>query len=289
MPLYYDAQVANDIATQLAEHVGGTVDGFVALMNERAAAIGCTNTHFTNPSGMPDTEHYSTAADMALIMQECLKNDLFRKIIATETYTVPPTNKTSSERIYENHCKLILPGGEFYYAPCIGGKTGFTQAAWRTLVTAAERDGRTLICVLLRGPDNTDFSDTKRLYEYAFYNFSVVELDGVPCSLPTGFDTSALTKETTERGDGSVLVTWKCNKLPVGSKVFDAEEYRTQSGAVNDSGPGEEVQTAEVEAAPEGGAPSRDKMVLALAVLLLILAGAIYAYYRSGGGRRRRR
>lgn len=230
---------ANDIATQLGKYTGGSVEAFAEMMNRRAAEIGCTSSHFVNPSGMPDSEHYSTAMDMALIMQECLKNDVFRKIIGTLSYTVPPTNKNSAARVYDNHCSLIQPKSEYYYQDCIGGKTGFTQAAWRTLVSAAERGGRTLICVTMRGPDKTDYTDTKNLFEYGFNNFTVRELDGVPVNLPDGFDTSLLTKEETELSGGRKKVVWKYKKMPVGSGIVREEpELMLHSLAVGSSGKG---------------------------------------------------
>lgn len=210
---------ANDIATQLGKHVGGSLPAFAEMMNSRAEEIGCTGSHFVNPSGMPDSDHYSTAADMALIMRECLKNDLFRKIIATRSYTVPPTNKTAEERVYDNHCSLIQPSSEYYYEYCIGGKTGFTKAAWRTLVTAAVRDGRTLICVTMRGPDRSDYIDTADLFEYGFLNFERREIEGVMCSLPAGFDAALLEKEETPDPSGNRKTVWNYANIPVGEKI----------------------------------------------------------------------
>ena len=281
---------ANDVATSLAEHVAGSVSAFADMMNARAAELGCTSTHFTNPSGMPDSDHYTTAYDMALIMRECLKNEYFRDIIATPVYTVPPTNKTAQERVYENHCKLIMPSSDVYYEPCIGGKTGFTQAAWRTLVTAAEKDGRTLICVLMRGPNNTDFTDAKNLFEYAFRNFEVTELDGVPVNLPSGFDTSILTKEVTEGGDGYDTVTWKYNKLPVGSARVPHPGAEASSQV--SQGDGDDEAGAANGREREHGGISKVSLIL-LTVFLGVFALSLYIFLtaggRSGGGRRRSR
>ena len=195
---------ANDIAAQLAEYVGGSVEAFVQMMNDRCALIGTTGTHFNNPNGLPGDNHYTTAMDMALIMQECLKNQTFRQIISTPIYTVPPTNLTPTERTYENHCKLIVESdAEHYYPYCIGGKTGYTDLAWRTFVTAAEKDGRTLICVTLHGPDKSDFTDHKNLFEYGFNNFYTDpcemeaeegwEISG-GVTIPVEFDGRALTR-----------------------------------------------------------------------------------------------
>ena len=177
---------ANDIANQLAEHTGGTLEHFVEMMNERAREIGCKNTHFTNPSGMPDTEHYTTAEDLALIMKECLNNETFRKISATEAVTIPPTNKTTENRTYTNHNALVVTGSDYYYPCCIAGKTGYTDAAWRTFAAAAEKDGRTLVCVVLRGPDRSDFTDAAKLFDYGFNEFDRIEVPGGCVTLPRG-------------------------------------------------------------------------------------------------------
>ena len=304
---------ANDIATQLGKHVGGEdLDHFVEMMNERAAEIGCENSHFVNPSGMPDTEHYSTAEDMALIMQECLKNETFRKIIATTSYTVPATNKTSEARTYENHCKLILPGSEFYYEYCIGGKTGYTEAAWRTLVCAAEKDGKTLVAVTMRGPDNTDFSDMKNLFEYGFNQFTTEELDGVAVDLPEGFDVSLLSEEKTELSDGSTRITWKYNNLPVGSGTVQTGNASGSTAATADAAGTESEVPAEsltVSAAETNGAQvqadtsadvNREEesagikviriliSVLAVAALSAIIFGIVwYFWFEKNKGKRR--
>lgn len=224
---------ANDIADELAVHVAGSIEAFAEMMNQKAAEIGCTNTHFKNPSGMPDSEHYSTAYDMALIMQACLKNETFRKIIATQKYTVPATNKMSEERVYYNHCKLVLEGDEYYYRYCIGGKTGFTKAAWRTLVTAAEKDGRTLICVVMRGPDSTDFADTARLFDYGFDQFTKVSVPDGSVNLPSGISTDELTETETEEGDGSVLRRYFWQDLPVGSARSEPETLAASTVSVS--------------------------------------------------------
>ena len=196
---------ANDIAVELAVHVAGSVDAFCEMMNERAAAVGCTNTYFANPNGLPNEKHHTSAYDMALIMRECLKNETFRKIIATWSYTVPATNKTAEPRTYENHNRLIDTTSEYYYSSCIGGKTGYTDLAMRTLVCAAERDGRTLIAVTMGGADRSDFVDIAKLFEYGFNNFSTTETtdsSGMTGSytLPNGLPPTLTTAESTVPG-----------------------------------------------------------------------------------------
>ncbi len=280
---------ANDIATQLGKHVAGSVEAFAAMMNERAEEIGCVNTHFVNPSGMPDTEHYTTAGDMALIMRECLKNDFFRKIISTRSYTVPPTNKCASERVYDNHCSLIMPSSEYYYEPCIGGKTGFTQAAWRTLVTAAEKDGRTLICVTMRGPDKTDYTDTANLFEYGFNNFSVTAMDGVPVNLPDDFDQTLLEKEQVPLGGDTAEIVWKYKKMPVGSLIVSTETDRAEAASPAGSAGGSSTGEGIVKQAGVSYVPLIVLGALAALVVMLLVATAVSAAGRKKRRRRRRR
>lgn len=140
---------ANEVCLAVAEHISGSVDAFVELMNQKAAELGCTNTHFTNPNGLPDENHYTTAHDMALIAQAAYANPTFRKVCQTNTYCIPTTNVCGELRWLSNHHKM-LPERDYFYEGCTGGKTGFTQAALNTLVTYAERDGRKLVCVSLR-------------------------------------------------------------------------------------------------------------------------------------------
>lgn len=120
---------ANEVAAQVAEHVGGTQEKFVEMMNERAQELGCTNTNFANPSGLPDENHWTTANDMALIFREALKNEEFVKIIGTLSYTIEPTNMNPEPRTLTSHHALLVPSAPEHYDGCIGGKTGVTEAA----------------------------------------------------------------------------------------------------------------------------------------------------------------
>lgn len=164
---------ANDVSTQVAEVVGGSVQGFVDLMNQKAAELGCVNTHFNNASGLPDENHYTTAHDMALIAQAALKNEEFRKIVSTSDYTVPPTNLTAGSREYRNHHAMMhQEDTTWYYEGCLGGKTGYTDSALNTLVTYADRGGVNLISVVMHGESGPSVcEDTKTVLDYAYTNF----------------------------------------------------------------------------------------------------------------------
>lgn len=162
---------ANDFASQIAEHVGGNVEAFCQMMNEKAESLGCVNTHFNNAHGMPDENHYTCAYDMALIMREAIKNETFRKIATTQTYEIPATDLTE-KRTVSSHNGLIMPG-DYYYEDCIGGKTGYTDSAMCTFVSAAERNGVTLIESTMFSSTAADsFLNAKALYEYGFNNFT---------------------------------------------------------------------------------------------------------------------
>lgn len=142
----------NDAAVAIAEHVSGSVDAFCSLMNARAVEIGCTNTHFVTPHGLPAENHYTTAYDLALISREAMKNDTFRKIVSTQRSTIPWESR-GYDRILNNKNRLLAN-----YEGAIGIKTGYTKAAGRCLSFAAERNGMTLIGVVLNCPDWFDAS-----------------------------------------------------------------------------------------------------------------------------------
>ncbi len=159
----------------LAELVAGSVDNFVALMNLKASALGCVDTNFVNASGYPAENHYTNAYSLSLIMREAMKYETFQTIIGMKTVEIPATN-LSKARSFENTNALILSGG--YYNPyVIGGKTGYCRAAKNCLMTAAVKDGKGLITVILGADANTmtdgtvvkqQFSETNKLIEIGF-------------------------------------------------------------------------------------------------------------------------
>ena len=157
---------ANDAANILAAAVGGTVDNFVAMMNAKAEELGCTHTHFMNPSGLFDAEHYSSAYDMALIMAYAMENEEFKNIISTKEYQIETAGAITYLR---NHNKLL-----WQYDGCIGGKTGFTKNSGRCLVSCAEKDGIAVAAVTLN--DRNDWNDHKNLFDHAFSTVSQKEI-----------------------------------------------------------------------------------------------------------------
>ncbi|MBU5466302.1 D-alanyl-D-alanine carboxypeptidase [Virgibacillus sp. MSJ-26] len=152
----------NDAAVAISEHIGGSVEGFVHLMNEKAKWLGMTNTQFANPHGLTDEDHYSTAYDMAILMQYAMANEEFRKISGTTSYQAE--NRTY---YWQNKNKFLTK----YYEYSTGGKTGFTKKSGRTLITTAKKDNIELIAVTLNAPD--DWNDHTVLYEWGFENHNV--------------------------------------------------------------------------------------------------------------------
>lgn len=169
----------NDAANVLAESVSGSISEFVKLMNTKLQELGCTNTHFANAHGYSDDDHYTTALDMAKILKYCIKNDTFIKIFSTKEYTMEATNKTNSKRYFTNTNRLIQTKEDSvysrYYKYCIGGKTGYTDEAGKTLVTYGVKDNKNVIVTVFNGGTvegiDARYTDAINLFEYAFNNF----------------------------------------------------------------------------------------------------------------------
>ena len=169
---------ANEIGNIFAEHISGSVEDFSTLMNKKAAQLGCKNTHFKNPSGIHDTEHYSTAYDMALIARYCMKNETFRKTVSKLTCTVEPTDKYE-KRFFRNTNQLIDPSSDYYYEYAIGAKTGYTSQAKRCLIAASSKDNLELITVVLGAQSSTPdtrYLDTINLFEYGYSNYKIQKI-----------------------------------------------------------------------------------------------------------------
>ena len=194
---------ANDVATQIAVHVAGSVSAFADMMNQRAQELGCVNTHFVNASGMPDENHYTTAHDMALIFQQAIKNQDFLDIIGTQSFTIEPTNMNPESRVLNTHHALLSASAPEHYDGCFGGKTGVTAASKNTLVSGAARNGMTLIAVAMRADAGQVCQDHINMFDYGFNNFQKVEVPGGAVTIPKDVQVSDLT--TTESADGEAV------------------------------------------------------------------------------------
>ena len=166
---------ANDAAVAIAHTVSGSVDDFVALMNKKAKSLGLTNTHFVNPHGLYDENHYTTAEELSKIMAYAMKNPDFAKITACQKKAFSRDDGTSF--LFNNHNRLLKT-----YDGVIGGKTGFTKKSGRCLVSCAERDGLMLIAVTLSAPD--DWNDHAELYDFAFSSYERVYFDSQALQIP---------------------------------------------------------------------------------------------------------
>lgn len=215
---------ANDLAYAIAEHVGGTKEGFAAMMNERAKELGCVNTHFMNPHGLDEEEHYTCPADLAAITRPLLKNSSFVKISGSKNHEIPATNLCSESRWVLNTHLMIRKS--YPYEGVFAGKTGHTDLAGANLVTCAKRGNMTLISVIMKAPDDDAlYADTAALLDYGFDNFTTYNVTEEQISLgsdvPPLFnseDTVHLQHNEIVSTDSGLLV------LPVSASLSDLKK-----------------------------------------------------------------
>lgn len=245
---------ANECAFAVAEHVGGTMEKFVDMMNEKAKELGCKNTHFSNPHGLQDENHYTSAHDMALIAQAAYENETFRIITGTKIYTIPPTNKHPNEdTVLRNHHDMLVPyhHTQYVYENCVGGKTGYTDAANTTLVTYGEKDGMTLVCVVMNTQSPNQYLDTRSLLDYGFDNFQLVNIGDN--------ETKYQDAETVETGalsnskafvdideKASILLPKTAEFADASSEIIQNEETNDVVGTISYTYAGHEVGSADI-------------------------------------------
>ena len=172
---------ANEVGYIFAEDISGSIDNFANLMNKKAIEIGCKNTHFTNPSGIHNAEHYSTAYDMALIAQYCMKNTAFRNIVSMTSCTIQPTDKYE-KRYFKNTNDLLDSKSRYYYENAIGIKTGFTTQAKNCLIAGSKKDNMELITVALGAEATADGRSVRyvyniNLFNYGFENYKIQKIN----------------------------------------------------------------------------------------------------------------
>ena len=172
---------ANDAAVVLAEHISGSTENFAILMNEKAKEIGCTSTNFLNPYGAHDENHYSSAFDLAIMAKYAMKNETFRKLVSTTSYTLPTTNKYNKEDRYLSTTNALLYNNDYYYKYATGLKTGFTTPAKNCLIASANKNGLELLTVILGAGQNDQglsdrYLDTINLFEYGYSNYTTKEI-----------------------------------------------------------------------------------------------------------------
>ena len=168
---------ANDAANVLAEAVSGSLEAFAEEMTRQAQALGAMNTHFANANGLPDSQHFTTAYDMALITAAALKQERLATYFSTVNYTFPATN-LSPARSFSNKDRL-LPGGQYYYEGVLMAKTGWTSSAQGTFAAVVKQGDTTLVAVALKSPLLEDkYKDTHKLMDYGFTHYSAVKVSG---------------------------------------------------------------------------------------------------------------
>lgn len=235
---------ANECAYAIAEQVGADMGGgyntFIQKMNQTAKQIGCKKTHFVNPNGLPDQSHYTSAADMARIARLAYSDSTFRKIVSTKSYKIPKTNKNKHSLTCYNHHAMICNNrtNRYLYKWAVGGKTGFTNASWNTLVTYAKKGGKTYVCVVMKSSYDAQYKETKKLLNYCFDHFSSVNV----AKKETRYSEEQLKDELTAAGVAKKSVSSVAiNKnaaisLPKGADIADTKAVLSWSGSQQPSG-----------------------------------------------------
>lgn len=214
---------ANECAYAIAEHVGnGSIDKFIDMMNQKAKELGCTNSHFVNPNGLPDPDHYTSAHDMALIAAAAYKNPIVAKIVGTKQYTIPPTNKHTDPTPLNNHHQMLNSSktAKWLYDYCLGGKTGYTSLANHTLVTYAKKDNLLLACVVMNTDADSQYRDTINLFNFCFENFTEYSLkDSIDLQKENQTGTLGKDIRLLKVSDGGVVVPKTVELSDVQSKI----------------------------------------------------------------------
>lgn len=171
----------NDAGAAIAIGLSGSIDGFAEVMNQKAQELGMTHTHFVNPHGLHDENHYTTAEDMAILLRAAMQNETFRTVFGTASYQRPATNKNANPPVMENSNRLISTkkGEQYHYPYAIGGKTGYTDPAQGCLVASAKKEDRELICVIMGDNSSQNYrrwADSIMLFNYGFDQTQVVDI-----------------------------------------------------------------------------------------------------------------
>lgn len=318
---------ANEACLGMAEYIAGSVTDFVALMNQKAAELGLENTHFVNPNGLHDDDHYTCPKDLAKILWCAVSNDTLREIMSTQTYTIPATNKTADKRVLTTTDKLILSGNQYYDSRVVCGKTGYTTPAGNTLATYSEVGGMKLITVVMKAGQGVIFTATSAILDWCENNLEFALQSDVfgyakSVSTPDGGKIYAQPEgvlSAVVRKGGSIADCRAVYSLPesvsgqvnlgdalgtlelyIGEiKVGSARLVARTSWGLETSGPAEtSASTLSTVTAPPSGAGEGKKagsviktFLVALAAILL-LCGIVYAAVFCGSlylyGKRRR-
>lgn len=300
---------ANEVSHAVGSNTEGGYDNFIRLMNEKTKALGGLNSNFVNTNGMHDEEHYTTVYDMALISAAAFQNETFRKITSTNQYTIEATNLTEETRTFQQHHKMLRKNDSRYYEYCVGGKTGYTDAALTTLVTYATKDDVNLVSVVMRthGGGNNAYVDTRAMLDYGFENFTKVPVtidmlgsekyESVVSDsyvmLPSGISFEQLEceiKMPTELGNwrGEFIYTYEGQTVGIVEAVMTEDAYHELFG-VEVKETKKEEKTEEKSGLGIGGIILKTLLIL-LGIVLLAFVGLIgYALYQKKQREKRRR
>lgn len=307
-------QSSNQSANALAEHVGGSRAGFADMMNQRIAELGCTESHFANPSGLNDDTQRVTAYDMALISRACFQNETLLEIASTKSYKLPPTKNNPNGRTCSIEHKMLLEDDPNYDPDAIAGKTGWTSQAGQTLVTYAARDGRRQVAVTLKSTQKTHYSDTRTILDFGFVRFkninvadseidyvtgeNPVEINGVSyqpselsidpaavITLPgdaqfTDAEKKLVTEMPKDHPKGAVaLLSYTYNERKIGDAWLFGPVTEEEDSQASADPMTSQTATSSQPDSPSGGKPSGGKIGLPL----LLLFGGILLLFAAGG------
>ena len=291
---------ANEAAYAVAENVGKNAghdyNWFIEQMNSRCKELGGENSNFANTNGLHDPNHYTCARDMALIGRELFKHPEFFQIVQTLNYTIP-ASETTEEHVFHQKHKMLQPSNSNYYPYTIGGKTGYTSDALSTLITMADNGQTQLVCVVLRTHGKNIYPDTTNLFEYAFNNFTKVDVttqeksedietflteDGQSepnyVMLPNGVDFTALdqkiTQDTEDSSTGIVTYSYDGHelgtaKVKLSKSYLKAHTDSTQDESKSSGHDNSKKQTKSGKHLSLG--TTKGKIILGLSILLVIL------------------
>lgn len=215
----------NQAANALAEHVAGSIPAFVDMMNAKLDEIGCVESHFDNPSGLNGDTQNVSAYDMALIAQAAYRNETLLKINSDLTHTIGPTTNNPEGNSFRTEHRLLYTDdstSQFYFPEAVAGKTGYLLKAGNTLVTYAEKDGRHLVSVILKGQPRQYFVDGKELLSFGFRSFQNVVIAEQESRYVTGEETLSLDTGSFKASD-LMIEPGKVITLPLGATFADAE------------------------------------------------------------------
>jgi len=270
---------ANEVASAVAEHVGGSVEGFATLMNEEAKLLGCKNSNFVNANGLPDENHYTTAYDMALITRAFFADEVLTEMAGSVFYHINATATQPDEIDLQNHHRMLVGcryGSKYSYEYTLGGKTGYTDVARQTLVTCAQKDDMRLICVVLKDETPGHYVDTTNLFEYGFANFA--QLGGKSYTgTPDGLDMKK--DDTTEMAESEIAVNGGSVVIGNGETADLTEE----SLKVNDAEDNREDDEK------EGFSFVKILVIIVIALALSVCGFFLFMEYKKEQERKRRR